>query len=107
MQRPLVEFSHRLRTLYLRERPEWAELSPHLKQVGIQVEYQEKLPKWDDARRTGPAALPGYDCRVQNKRLRVNSVLVGPNVVAGGKPMGSRKTAMLVDGWPSPVLVMS
>lgn len=49
IRRPLVEFSHRPRTLYIRERPEWAELVPHLKQVGIEVVYQDKLPKWDDA----------------------------------------------------------
>ena len=49
MWRPLVEFSHRPRTLYLRERLEWVELLPHLKQVGIQVVYQDKLPKWDEA----------------------------------------------------------
>jgi hypothetical protein len=49
MRRPLVEFSHRPRTLYIRERPEWGELVPHLKQVGIQVVYQNSLPKWDDA----------------------------------------------------------
>src|SRR5690348_8720299 len=49
MRRPLVEFSHRPRTLYIRERPEWGELLPHLKQVGIEVVYQEKLPEWDDA----------------------------------------------------------
>lgn len=49
MRRPLVEFAHRPRTLYIRERPEWVELLPHLKQVGIQVEYQNKLPMRDDA----------------------------------------------------------
>lgn len=49
MRRPLVEFAHRPRTLYIRERPEWAELLPHLKQVGIQVVCQDGLPKWDDA----------------------------------------------------------
>jgi hypothetical protein len=49
MRRPLVEFAHRPRTLYIRERSELVELLPHLKQVGIQVEYQDKLPKWDDA----------------------------------------------------------
>jgi hypothetical protein len=47
MRRPLVDFSHRPRTLYLRERPEWAELMPHLRQVGIQVVSQDALPKWD------------------------------------------------------------
>jgi hypothetical protein len=49
MRRPLVEFAHRPRTLYIRERPDWIELLPHLKQIGIQVVYQDKLPKWDDA----------------------------------------------------------
>lgn len=49
MRRPLIEFAHRPRTLYIRERPEWIELLPHLKQVGIQVVYQDMLPKWDDA----------------------------------------------------------
>jgi hypothetical protein len=47
MRRPLVDFSHRPRCLYLRARPEWAELLPHLKQIGIQVVSQEALPKWD------------------------------------------------------------
>jgi len=49
MRRPLVEFSHRPRTLYLREKSEWAEILPHLKQVGIQVVSQGNLPKWDEA----------------------------------------------------------
>ena len=49
MRRPLVDFSHRPRILYLRARPEWAELLPHLKQVGVQVVSQETLPKWDRA----------------------------------------------------------
>lgn len=47
MRRPLAEFAHRPRTLYLRERPEWDELLPHLKQVGVQVLAQAVLPKWD------------------------------------------------------------
>src|ERR1700730_15975642 len=33
--------------LYLRARPEWAELLPHLKQIGIKAVAQEVLPKWD------------------------------------------------------------
>lgn len=49
MRRPLVESAHRPRTLYIREKSEWVELLPHLKQVGVQVVYQDKLPKWDDA----------------------------------------------------------
>jgi hypothetical protein len=47
MRRPLVDFSHRPRCLYLRARPEWAELLPHLKQIGIEVVFQDALPKWD------------------------------------------------------------
>jgi hypothetical protein len=49
MRRPPVGFSHRPRCLYLRARLEWAELLPHLKQIGIQVVSQEVLPKWDRA----------------------------------------------------------
>jgi hypothetical protein len=47
MRRPLVGFSHRPQCLLLRARPEWAELLPHLKQVGIQAVAQDSLPKWD------------------------------------------------------------
>jgi hypothetical protein len=47
MRRPLFDFSHRPRCLYLRARPEWAELLPHLKQIGIEAVSQEMLPKWD------------------------------------------------------------
>ena len=47
MQRPMVERCHRPHILFLRARPDWAELLPHLKQIGIQVVSQEFLPKWD------------------------------------------------------------
>jgi hypothetical protein len=47
MRRPLDGLSHRPRCLYLRARPEWADLLPHLKQVGVEVVSQETLPKWD------------------------------------------------------------
>ena len=49
MRRPLFDLSHRPRHLYLRARPEWAELLPHLKQIGIEVVSQDTLPKWDRA----------------------------------------------------------
>lgn len=49
MRRPLVEIAHRPGAIYLRSRPEWEELLPHLKQLGIEVVVQEKLPKWDQA----------------------------------------------------------
>ena len=47
MRRPLLDFSHRPRILYLRARPEWAELLPHLKQIGIKAVAQDALPKRD------------------------------------------------------------
>ncbi len=47
MQRPMAERSHRPQTLYLRAKPEWVELLPHLKQIGIKVVSQDALPKWD------------------------------------------------------------
>ncbi len=49
MRRPLADVSHRPRILYLRARPEWAELLPHLKQIGIKAVSQEALPNWDRA----------------------------------------------------------
>jgi hypothetical protein len=47
MRRPLTGFSHRPQCLLFRARPEWAELLPHLKQVGIKAVAQDNLPKWD------------------------------------------------------------
>jgi hypothetical protein len=49
MQRPMAGRIHRPRCLYLRARPEWAELLPHLEQIGIQVVSQNALPKWDSS----------------------------------------------------------
>jgi hypothetical protein len=49
MLRPLEMGSHRPSTIYLRNRPEWTELLPHLKQIGIKVDLQESLPKSDEA----------------------------------------------------------
>lgn len=66
MNRPMAERCHRPRCLYLRSKPEWAELLPHLKQIGIRVVSQEALPRWDqtfgdlygqvEQARTGPKA---------------------------------------------------
>jgi hypothetical protein len=36
-------------TLYLRDRPQWQELVPHLRQLGIEVVLSEDLPGFDDA----------------------------------------------------------
>jgi hypothetical protein len=47
MQRPMAGTIHRPRCLYLRARPEWAELLPYLEQIGIEVVSQGALPKWD------------------------------------------------------------
>jgi len=47
MGRGLVASPYRPRVLRIRVRPEWSELLPHLKQIGVQVECQNKLPRWD------------------------------------------------------------
>lgn len=49
MRRPLMESAHRPAILYLRDKPEWFELLPHLKEIGIEVVVQDLLPKWDEA----------------------------------------------------------
>src|SRR6185369_8064705 len=49
MRRPLTPSAHRPRVLHLRNRAEWSELLPHLKQVGIEVAFRDVLPKWDEA----------------------------------------------------------
>ncbi len=46
LQRPMTGIGHRPQSLYLRARPEWAELLPHLKQIGIHTISQDALPKW-------------------------------------------------------------
>jgi len=49
MRRPLTPYAHRPRVLHLRNRPEWFELLPHLKQVSIQVVFRDALPMWEEA----------------------------------------------------------
>jgi hypothetical protein len=49
MRRPLALGSHRPRRIHVRGNPRWKELSPHLKEVGIEVVVQNKLPQVDDA----------------------------------------------------------
>lgn len=51
MQRPFVESSHRPRRIHLRGHPQWQELFPHLKEVGIEVAVRSKLPKVVEAYR--------------------------------------------------------
>ena len=36
-------------TIYLRDRPQWQELLPHLRQLGIEVVLSEDLPRFDEA----------------------------------------------------------
>jgi hypothetical protein len=45
MQRPLIEEAHRPRRLYVRGHPQWRELFPHLKELGIDVSVRRELPK--------------------------------------------------------------
>jgi hypothetical protein len=45
MRRPFVEGSHRPRWVHLRGHPEWRDLFPHLKEVGIEVTVRSQLPK--------------------------------------------------------------
>lgn len=49
MRRPMIEGSHRPQAIHLRATPEWTEILPHLKEVGIEVVTQDELPKWDAA----------------------------------------------------------
>ena len=77
MRRPLDGFSHRPRCLYLRARPEWAELLPHLKQVGIEVVSQETLPKWDQA---------FGDLYAQVERARAGAARKGKPMARSRKP---------------------
>jgi hypothetical protein len=43
------EDRQRPRTIYLRDRRQWQELLPHLRQLGIEVVLSEELPKFDEA----------------------------------------------------------
>jgi Domain of unknown function (DUF6930) len=51
MRRPFVEGSHRPRRIHLRGHPQWQELLPHLKEVGIEVAVRSGLPKVTEAYR--------------------------------------------------------
>src|SRR5262249_13863458 len=45
MLRPLTEEEHKPRRLYVRGHPQWRELFPHLKELGIDVSVRRELPK--------------------------------------------------------------
>ncbi len=98
MQRPLAGPIHRPRCLYLRGRPEWAELLPHLKQIGIQVVSQEALPKWD-------RAFGDLFAQVEQARAAQTATLTEgrlPGAGGRGKPMArSRKSAAAASQQPA------
>jgi hypothetical protein len=45
MRRPFTEGAHRPRHLHVRGCPQWQELFPHLKEIGIEVSVRQELPK--------------------------------------------------------------
>jgi hypothetical protein len=50
MLRPLTEGNRRRpSTIYLRDRPQWQELLPHLQQLGVEIVFSEDLPRFDEA----------------------------------------------------------
>jgi hypothetical protein len=49
MLRPQYGDHQRPRTIHLRDRPQWQELLPHLRQLGIDVVLSEDLPRFDEA----------------------------------------------------------
>ena len=49
MLRPQYGDRQRPTTVYLRDRPQWQELLPHLRQLGIEVTLSEDLPRFDEA----------------------------------------------------------
>lgn len=54
IQRPIVEGTrHRPVSLILRDDPQWQELLPHLRELGIEVECADTLPSWRQAAEDG------------------------------------------------------
>jgi len=49
MLRPQYGDHQRPATIHLRDRPQWQELLPHLRQLGIEVTLSEDLPRFDEA----------------------------------------------------------
>ena len=46
---PSYEDRQRPSTIHLRNRPQWQDILPHLRQLGIEVVLSEELPKFDEA----------------------------------------------------------
>lgn len=54
IQRPIIEGTrHRPATLFLRDDPQWEELLPHLRELGIELKCAETLPAWRQAAEDG------------------------------------------------------
>jgi hypothetical protein len=49
MRRPFTERAHRPSRLHVRGHPQWQELFPHLKQIGIEVAVRQELPQVKEA----------------------------------------------------------
>ena len=49
MRRPMTADAHRPRRIAFRGNPRWAEMFPHLNQLGIEVSVQDQLPAVDEA----------------------------------------------------------
>jgi hypothetical protein len=49
MRRPFTEGAHRPRRLHVRGHRQWAELFPHLSELGIDVSVRQELPKVKEA----------------------------------------------------------
>lgn len=51
MRRPLTEWAHRPRRVYVRGHPQWKELFPHLEELAIKISVHRELPKVEKAYR--------------------------------------------------------
>ncbi len=49
LRRPLIGLAHRPGHLHLRGHPQWREIFPHLKDLGIEVKVQQELPQIEEA----------------------------------------------------------
>ena len=49
IRRPIIEGTrHRPKTLLLRDEPQWEELLPHLRDIGIEIVKADRLPIWNE-----------------------------------------------------------
>ena len=70
IQRPMVEGSrHRPSTILLRDDPQWKELLPHLRELGIEIVTTDNLPAWKEV---------AEDSGIEHARTRLS---FGPPIV--------------------------